>query len=145
MGRIRTPVALLAANTAFYDALESLDLDRMVACWSTADDVWCVHPGGEMVLGAAAVRRSWGAVFAATASMHVVVTDVVATASGGLGVVRCTENVLTSVGGRSELGAGRALTVNVFREEGDGDDGAWLLVGHHAAPPLRPAPTPGGG
>ena len=128
--------ALLAANGAVYAAFESLDLDAMMGTWATTEQIWCVHPGGELVEGFSAVRRSWGAIFAATSYLQVVLTDESAMVSGDLGVVRCTENLLTSLGRRADLGGGRALTVNVFRRE----DGRWLLVGHHAAPPLRASP-----
>lgn len=123
---------LEAANERFYDALEAGDLDAMTGLWSDGDDAWCVHPGAELIVGAARVRRSWAAVFASGQQLQMIVTDVRCRLVAGAGVVTCTENVLTGLGG-GQLGAARSLATNVFVAV----DGAWRLVGHHASPVLR--------
>ena len=125
-----------AANAAFYDAFEALDLDRMEERWARTDDAWCVHPGGELLLGWSRVRRSWVAIFANAEYLQFILTDVTVERSGDLAVVRCTENVLAPSGPRGLRGA-QAHAVNVFVRR----DGSWLLLAHHAAPVLRAAPT----
>ena len=132
--------SLEAANARFYDALEASDLDAMTALWADDDDVYCVHPGTELVLGPARVRRSWAAVFASGQQLQLIVTDVrcrlvgshAAGGGPGTGIVTCTENVLTGLGDGS-LGGARSLATNVFVR----DDATWRLVGHHASPVLR--------
>ena len=49
--------AVLAANQAFYDAHEALDLDAMTAAWDH-DDVVCTHPGWPILRGRALVDES---------------------------------------------------------------------------------------
>jgi ketosteroid isomerase-like protein len=60
--------ALLATpddtETQFYEALQQGDLARLMAAWSDDDEVVCVHPGGPRVLGHAAVRTAFEAIFA---------------------------------------------------------------------------------
>lgn len=121
------------ANAAFYAAFEALDLDRMAALWDRGDDVFCVHPGSDLILGWGPVRRSWAAIFAATDYLQFIVTDVQARAEAG--VVTCTENILTDHAADEGLGAGKAVATNVFRYR----DGRWRMTAHHASPVLRPA------
>lgn len=45
-------------ETAFYEALQAADVDKAMACWSDEDDVLCVHPSGDRLLGTAAIRAS---------------------------------------------------------------------------------------
>lgn len=125
--------ALLDANTAFYDAFESLDLDRMSAEWAHDDEVWCVHPGADRVTGWAAVRRSWAAVFAASTYLQFIVTDVVARPSAG--VVTCVENVLSGRDRDPTFGAGLAVATNLWTPTPRG----WRMIAHHASPVARPA------
>lgn len=122
---------LVAANTAFYDAFESLDLDRMAELWAQDDEVWCVHPGADRVTGWAAVRRSWAAVFAATTYVQFIVTDVVTRPHAG--VVTCVENVLSGRGSEPSFGAGLAVATNLWTPT----PGGWRMVAHHASPVVR--------
>lgn len=48
----------------FYEALQRADLDALMALWADDDDIVCVHPGGARVVGAAAIRASFEAIFA---------------------------------------------------------------------------------
>jgi ketosteroid isomerase-like protein len=52
------------AEQAFYDALENANLDALMDLWSEDDDVVCIHPGGARLVGHAAIRNSWKAMFA---------------------------------------------------------------------------------
>lgn len=128
-----TASSLEAANDEFYAAFEALDLDRMEALWDSGDEVVCIHPGSEVIVGAGPVHRSWAAIFTATDYLQFIVTDV--RASPDTGVVSCVENILTDQGDESGrgFGAGRAVATNVFAWR----DGRWRMTVHHASPVLR--------
>lgn len=130
--------SLEAANDAFYAAFEALDLDRMAALWKHGDDVFCVHPGSELILGWDAVRRSWAAVFSSMEYLQFIVTDVHAREDSG--VLTCVENILTDGPGpgSGSFGAGRAVATNVFALV----DGEWRMIAHHASPILRVTEEP---
>ena len=51
-------------EAAFYDALQSGDIERLMACWADEEDIVCVHPGGPRLLGADSIRNSFEAMFA---------------------------------------------------------------------------------
>ena len=125
--------SLEAANQAFYDAFEALELDAMDTLWDHGDDVWCVHPGSEVISGWDRVHRSWAAVFANASYLQFIVTDVTATVAGEVGCVTCTENILSGHGDAAGLGAGKAVATNVFVWRGE----RWRMLGHHASPVVR--------
>ena len=48
----------------FYEALRRGDLERLMSLWADDDEIVCVHPGGPRVVGPAAIRASFEAIFA---------------------------------------------------------------------------------
>ena len=52
------------AETAFYDAVARGDLEGLMALWADDDEIICVHPGAPRLVGHAAIRASWEAIFA---------------------------------------------------------------------------------
>jgi hypothetical protein len=124
---------LVAANSAFYESFEALDLDVMDALWEHDEAVFCVHPGSPVIIGWGPVRRSWAAIFASTDYLQFIVTDVVARVDGVAGWVTCTENILAGAGRQDELGSGLAVATNIFRHDGH----RWRMTGHHASPVMR--------
>ena len=50
-------------ETAFYDALQSADIEKLMACWADEDEVVCVHPGGARLVGLGAIRAAFEALF----------------------------------------------------------------------------------
>ena len=61
------PVLAASADeieAGFYEALQSGDIDLLMACWADDDEVVCVHPGGPRLVGLSAIRASFEALFA---------------------------------------------------------------------------------
>jgi ketosteroid isomerase-like protein len=127
---------VLAANEAFYAAVEAGDLDALRTVWTDADGSVCVHPGASPIHGTSAVLRSWALVMASTDYIQFFLTDVQVTVADGVAAVSCTENVLTGAGtggptaGEAPFRGGRARAVNVFTNVG----GRWRMWLHQAAP-----------
>ena len=118
--------AVLAANMAFYLALEQGDLEGMGQVWADGADVTCAHPGRGPIRGWDEVRRSWAAIFANAGNPQVIVTDAEATLRGDVAWVTATENLLAGAG------TSVATALNVFHR---GEDG-WRMVAHQAGPLL---------
>ena len=51
-------------EAAFYEALQTGDIERLMACWADDDDIVCVHPGGPRVVGSGAIRATFESIFA---------------------------------------------------------------------------------
>jgi ketosteroid isomerase-like protein len=115
------------ANARFYRAFERLDLDEMDEVWAHGEHVRCVHPGWPLLSGWLAVRDSWRAIFDNTEEMRFTISDVTVVASGELGWVTCTENILSEVRGRIVVTA--ILATNLFERQPEG----WRLIHHHAS------------
>jgi ketosteroid isomerase-like protein len=123
-----------AANTAFYAAFESADLDAMRDLWLEDPETLCVHPGALPVRGTSAINRSWALIMANTPYIQFFLTDVEVSVLEGTASVTCTENVLTSDDHLTSdaFGGVRAVATNVFVHTEDG----WRLWIHHASPVL---------
>ncbi|MFI4923833.1 MAG: YybH family protein, partial [Vicinamibacteria bacterium] len=54
MAKARTPPIYTTpqdAATAFYQAFEARDLDAMMATWADDEEIVCVHPGAQRLVG----------------------------------------------------------------------------------------------
>jgi ketosteroid isomerase-like protein len=114
-------------EAAFYEALQTGDIDRLMACWADDDEIVCVHPGGPRVVGGAAIRATFGAIFA-NGTIHArpeQVRRIEALAS-------VVHNVLERVDVLTESGPLQAyvLATNVYHKTAQG----WRMVAHHASP-----------
>lgn len=114
-------------ETAFYEALHNADLEQLMACWADEDDIVCVHPGGPRLVGAAAIRAAFEAMFANGAvRAHPERLRKVESLGAAL------HNVLERVDLVTAEGTQHAWVVatNVYFKTAQG----WRLVAHHASP-----------
>ena len=115
----------------FYDALQHADLDRLMATWSDDDDIVCVHPGGPRIVGPAAIRASFAAIFAQGGAITAVPEQVRRVETLSSAVHSVLERIaLPPV----EDGSPDAYVVatNVYLRGPRG----WRLVAHHASPAI---------
>ncbi len=120
--------AVLAANLRFYEAFGSLDIGEMDKIWEPSDRVLCIHPGWAVLKGWERVRKSWEGIFYNSTLMHFSISDAQAIVEGDCAWVSCVENITSVVNARASDFAVQAT--NVFVR---GDEGAWLMVHHHAS------------
>jgi len=120
------------AENAFYEALERCDLDAMMAVWSEDDEIVCVHPAGQRLVGQEQVREVWRQMFAAGPNMRVQITQQVVVAGMMLAVHSAHENI--TVAGEQRPRAPMVAT-NVYLRTAAG----WRMIVHHASPAQAPA------
>lgn len=126
-----------AAEEAFYAAFAATDLAAMAEVWGEDPESLCIHPGGGLLRGTAAIMQSWTEIFAGAQPPSIEVEPVASLRSGELAVRVLVE--LIRPNGRPTEAASRVLATNVFRFR----DGSWRLVEHHASLPLRVGRPPG--
>ena len=116
----------------FYEALQQADLAKLMSVWSDDDDIACVHPGGPRVLGHAAIRASFEAIFA-NGAIPLQPQGVRRLQTLGCAVHHLVEHVSISdvQGSRSAW----VLATNVYVKTAQG----WRMVAHHASPGSEPA------
>lgn len=119
------------ANRAFYAALEDLDAGAMERIWADHDDVQCVHPGGELLVGRRKVLGSFGVIFDSTDSMRFELSDVLLQVRGPIAWVTLVERIETRFD--DEVHEASATATNLFEQI----EGEWRIVVHHASPLQR--------
>ncbi len=124
-------------EAAFYEALQSGDIGRLMACWSDEDDIVCVHPGGPRVVGALSIRASFEAIFA-SGSVRAFPESVQRVQTMGCAMHNLIERieVLTQAGPRQAY----VVATNVYMKTAQG----WRMVAHHASPGTAAESAQGG-
>lgn len=128
----RPPAAALFASpddveAQFYEALQQADLGKLMALWADDEEIVCVHPGGPRVVGPAAIRETFEAIFAAN-PIPVTPEQVHRLHSSSCAVHHLVERITV----RTDEGEQQAfvLATNVFLKTPLG----WRMVAHHASP-----------
>ncbi len=115
------------AEAQFYDALRDGDLERVMAVWADDEDVVCVHPGGARMVGHAAVRAAFEAIFAnGTIVVHAEHVKRVLAMGSAVHSVLERIDVVTVDGPQT----GWIVATNVYVKTSQG----WRMVAHHASP-----------
>ena len=93
-----TEQAIQKVNTRFYNAFESLSLERMEEVWKHSDDVVCVHPGWDLFTGWMAVQESWMTIFQNTERIQFLITNAkIRIFENIIAIVVCLENIQSNV------------------------------------------------
>jgi ketosteroid isomerase-like protein len=114
-----------AAEAAFYAAFENADYEAMMAVWSAEDDIECIHPLGERLVGAKVVSNSWLRMFSGGRRMQFRPSHVRRFQADRLAVHVVYENI--SISGKEQP---PVIATNVYRFNGRG----WQMILHHASP-----------
>ena len=114
-------------ETAFYEALQNGNIEKLMACWADEDEVVCVHPGGPRVVGTLAIRAAFDAMFS-NGSIRAKPHQVRKVES----LTSVVHNVLERIEVLTESGPAHAyvLATNVYHLTAQG----WRMVAHHASP-----------
>jgi hypothetical protein len=115
---------ILKWNAEFYDAFERLSIDMMDNVWKHDENVICVHPGWDLLVGWLAIRESWVTIFQNTEviKFNITNTKVRIFDNGDVGVVVCQENIESPVNGQQDMIG--VIATNIFERYGN----RWLLI-----------------
>jgi ketosteroid isomerase-like protein len=114
-------------ESTFYEALQTADLEKLMACWADDDELVCVHPSGPRLIGLAAIRSAFdsmfskGNIWAWPESVHKIES-----LASSVHNVRERIEVLTDEGPRVVY----VVATNVYHKSAQG----WRMVAHHASP-----------
>ena len=115
------------AEAAFYEALEGGDLDAMMEVWAEDEEIVCVHPGGERLVGYDAVRSGWAAIASSGRKLKVHLSDQMALNGMMVTVHSLHEHI--RVEGEQRPTVPMAVT-NIYLRTATG----WRMIVHHASP-----------
>jgi len=121
------PAAPDEIEQQFYEALQRGDIERLMAVWSDDEEISCVHPGGPRVVGAAAIRSAFEAIFA-NGAVNARPEKVRRLQTVACAVHSVLEHIqiMTTDGPQSAW----VVATNVYLKGALG----WRLVAHHASP-----------
>ena len=113
-------------EAAFYDALQNGDIEKLMTCWSDDDEIVCIHPGGARLVGPAAIRNAFDAMFAnGTIRAQPLKVRRLQSLSASVHSVLERIDVLTEEGPRHAY----VVATNVYHQTPQG----WRMVAHHAS------------
>ncbi|HEY2664782.1 MAG TPA: nuclear transport factor 2 family protein [Candidatus Binataceae bacterium] len=119
---------VLAANRAFYDAFETLELEKMEAVWLQAPHIVCIHPGWRRLCGWGPIMNSFDGIFDSAFEMKFEIRDPEVIVRGDLAII-VTREILTQ---RNYNGSSKSqvMATNIFERVGL----KWFMVLHHGSP-----------
>lgn len=136
--------AALAVHRAFYDAVETGDVDLMASLWADDPHTSCVHPGALPLRGTSQVLRSWTVLMANVGYIQFFLTDVEVqlfppgSDDPTLAMIVCTENILSAEGMSSPeaFRGGKAVCTSILvrNRSGGRTAGDWKFWSRHASP-----------
>lgn len=120
-------------EAAFYDALNRADIDALMALWADDEEIVCIHPGGIRLIGHAAIRSAWSAIFG-RGGLHILPSQLHQTHNLMSSVHTVIEGITATSGEPAHL-----LATNVYIKTPRG----WRITLHHVsvAPGVAPADT----
>lgn len=113
-------------EAAFYEAMQTADLEKLMSCWADEDEIVCVHPNGPRLVGIAAIRATFEALFS-NGTIRAWPENIRKIDS----LVSCVHSVRERVQVHTNEGPREAFVIatNVFHKTHHG----WRLVVHHAS------------
>lgn len=114
-------------EAAFYEALQTADIEKLMACWADEDEIVCVQPGGPRLVGMGAIRAAFDAMFS-NGNIRAWPEGVrkIESLASSVHNVRERIEVLTEEGPREAY----VIATNVYHKTAQG----WRMVVHHASP-----------
>ena len=141
MARNRPPATLGGTpddvEAQFYEAMQKGDLEAMMSAWADDEDVVCVHPGGTRVVGVAAIRASFEAIFG-NGAIPVRIEQVRRLQWLGGALHHLVERIEVGGGAAGKTQTAWVMATNVYMRTAQG----WRLVAHHASPGVLQEPPP---
>ena len=129
MGNKTSLTEILNSNAEFYHAFEGLSIDMMDTLWKHDENVICVHPGWELLVGWLAIRESWVMIFQNTEAIKFNITNpkIRLFDNNGIGIIVCQENIESSINGHQDKIS--VIATNIFER----CENRWLMIHHQGS------------
>lgn len=125
-----TKDALLEINKSYYKAFENFDLETMAQIWSNTDDVVCIHPGWDILVGWEKVKEGWNKIFMEETLLKFTIRKPNVIIRDKVGIISCIEEIFIS--SRETISQTFIATTNLYQETEKG----LKLFYHHSSPVL---------
>ena len=113
-------------EATFYEAIARGDLTALMSVWADDEEIVCIHPTGQRLTGAAAIRDSWRTIFANNPRLMVRLSRGVRWS----GMLMAVHNVVETLYiGAEQKPHAPMLATNIFQRGANG----WRMLAHHAS------------
>lgn len=112
-------------ETAFYDAISRADLEAFMELWAEDEEIVCIHPGAPRLIGHAAIRNSWEAIFE-RGGLQIHAIQLHATHNMFTAIHSVVEEMVPKQGAEQDL---HIVATNVYVKTPHG----WRIATHHAS------------
>jgi len=123
------------AEAAFYAAFIKRDVNAMMEVWAADDNISCIHPLGQILVGRTAIRESWESIFRNSPEMQIMINGRSRGHDGAFAIHVVEEHVRVA----NEAPGTPMHATNVYHLT----DTGWRMVLHHASPSPPPAAKAG--
>ncbi|WP_313954135.1 nuclear transport factor 2 family protein [Accumulibacter sp.] len=113
-------------ESTFYEAIARADLVALMSVWADDEEIICIHPTGQRLIGTTAIRESWRSIFANNQRLQVRLSRGLRWNSMLLAVHNVVETLYI---GDQPQAHGPLLATNVFQRGASG----WRLLAHHSS------------
>ncbi|HEU5338395.1 MAG TPA: nuclear transport factor 2 family protein [Sulfuricaulis sp.] len=125
------------AEAAFYAAFIKRDVNAMMDVWAADENISCIHPLGQILIGRTAVRDSWEEIFRHSPEVQIMING----RSRGQDASFAIHVVEEHIRAGNEPAGTPMHTTNVYHLT----EAGWRMVLHHASPapppPKNDSPT----
>lgn len=125
-----TKEALIEINKSYYKAFENFDIEMMSQIWSNTDDVVCIHPGWDILVGWEKVKEGWNKIFMEETLLKFTIRNPNVIIRYKIGIISCIEEIFIS--SRETISQTFIATTNLYQETESG----LKLFYHHSSPVL---------
>lgn len=115
------------AESAFYSAFQTADLEAMMAVWSKDENIVCIHPHGPRLTGTVDIRNSWHQIMENSPRMSMRIDSLNAVISEEIAIRFVNEHILVGSNVEPEF---TIMATNIFQRT----SGGWRMILHHASP-----------
>lgn len=122
--------ALLEINKNYYKAFENFDFEAMSQIWANTDDVVCIHPGWDILIGWEKVKEGWNKIFMEETLLKFTIRNPNVIIRDRVGIISCIEEIFIS--SRETISQTFIATTNLYQETENG----LKLFYHHSSPVL---------
>jgi len=116
------------AEKAFYLAFVRRDLKLMQAVWANTNNVYCLHPGSQPLVGKDAIMQSWQKIFSGSPTSQLKIEHNNLASDPKLSIHRITEH-LTVKTNNNKTQQATVHAINIFQCIND----KWYIISHHCA------------
>jgi ketosteroid isomerase-like protein len=127
---------VMKAHAAFYEAFQSLDMEKMERVWLQDPHITCIHPGWRKLVGWGPIMASWERIFGNLFEVTLELGEADLMISADLAVVVVEEKLTQR--GYDGISHSLVLATNVFERVG----GKWFMILHHGSPVIQPDDEP---